>query len=83
MGSISMHIILSVTRHSLPRAHQGVPELLGALVDQIRVDPTYLMGALRPLPMSAADRSLAQLALAEGTKVKGRVGSLSRKGARC
>ena len=52
------------------------PTLPSSLPYQVRLDPAYLLGSLRPLPLSAADRTLAQQALAEGTRVGGREGGV-------
>lgn len=38
---------------------------------QVRLDPAYLLGALRPFPLPSSDRAAAQQLLAEALKVRG------------
>lgn len=38
---------------------------------QVRLDPAYLLGALRPFPLPSSDRAAAQQILAEALKVRG------------
>ncbi|GAX84117.1 hypothetical protein CEUSTIGMA_g11540.t1 [Chlamydomonas eustigma] len=47
---------------------QGVDEILGSLIRQVRLDPSYLLTSLRPVPMPASQRAQAQQALTDGTK---------------